>query len=63
MTTVMPHDELVRRALAFVDAARRDAPGRPLGDLLDEAGARFNLSPKDSEALLRLFQEASRPEA
>ena len=58
MSTVMPREELVRRALFFVDEALRDKPERSLEPLLDEAGARFNLSPLDSEALYRLFQES-----
>ena len=58
MSTVMPQQELLRRAMAYVDEIRRDCPGKPLGHILDEAGARFNLSPKDSQALLALFQEA-----
>ena len=58
MTTVMPHDELLRKALYFVDERLADNPAANLDSLLDEAGARFNLSPRDSEALLDLFRTA-----
>jgi hypothetical protein len=58
MATVMPRDELTRRALRFVDETLRENPDRSLDALIDEAGARFNLSPLDSEALYRLFRES-----
>ena len=55
MPTVMPQSELLRKALIFVDERRREKPAAKLSNLLDEAGMRFNLSPRDSEALLHLF--------
>lgn len=55
MPTIMPQSELLRKAVIFVDECRREKPNAKLGNLLDEAGMRFNLSPKDSEALLNLF--------
>lgn len=57
MATVMQHEELVRRALKHIADRRQSCPGISLYDLLDEAGARFNLSPRDQEALERLFRE------
>lgn len=59
MTTVIRHDMLVRRALAFVDERRRERPDLPLEALLDEAGQRFNLSPLDAEALAHAFRTAA----
>ncbi|WP_035064525.1 hypothetical protein [Nitratidesulfovibrio termitidis] len=58
MTTVIPHSELVKRAATWV-AERRAEPeqsARPLTDLMDEAGARFNLGPLETEMLLDLFR-------
>lgn len=57
MATVMQHEELVRRALNYIAERRQACPGVSLYDLLDEAGARFNLSPRDQEALERLYRE------
>lgn len=60
MATVMPHNELVRKALLYIDERLAEVPGARVDALLDEAGARFNLSPLDSEALLSLFREAQK---
>uniref|UniRef100_B8DJL2 Uncharacterized protein n=1 Tax=Nitratidesulfovibrio vulgaris (strain DSM 19637 / Miyazaki F) TaxID=883 RepID=B8DJL2_NITV9 len=56
MTTVIPHSELVKRAAAWVAEHRAEQPSRPLADLVDEAGARFNLGPMETEMLLDLFR-------
>ena len=56
MATVMPHEELVRRALKYISDRRQADPGLSFDALLDEASVRFNLSPRDQEALERLFR-------
>ena len=56
MNAVITHDMLVRRALSFLEERRRERPELPLEKLLDEAGARFNLSPVDGEALAHVFR-------
>lgn len=51
MTTIVKEDELVRRAFAFIEerleSMKQEGRGgkAAMSDLLDEAGARFNLSP------------------
>ena len=55
MATVMQHEELIRRALNYIMERRRECPGMGPAELLDSAGARFNLSPLDQEALERLL--------
>ncbi len=52
MPTVMPEGELVRKAINWVLEMRKD-DARPLAVLIDEAAMRFNLGPKDCEALKR----------
>lgn len=59
MSTVIHHDMLVRRALAFLEERRRERPDLPLDTLLDEAGQRFNLSPRDAGALAHAFRTAA----
>lgn len=66
MTTIMKEDELVRRALVFAEerllelksrgAADQGTDRQELSSLLDETGARFNLSPVQSERLAVLFE-------
>ena len=63
MTTIIPHSELLRRAVSYVSDTRNDNPGRKLADILDEACMRFNLSPLDCEALQRLFSKGDSPGA
>ena len=58
MSTLAPHSELVRKAAAYVAETRKENPDRPLEAILDEAGMRFNLTPLDSEALRRLFDNS-----
>lgn len=65
MTTIMREDELVRRALMFAEERLLELKSRgsadnwtdkqELSSLLDETGARFNLSPAQSERLAVLF--------
>lgn len=61
MTTIIREDELVRRALVFAEERLLElrsggrAEARALSALLDETGARFNLSPAQSERLAVLF--------
>ncbi|WP_272699805.1 hypothetical protein [Desulfovibrio sp. Fe33] len=57
MTTVMPQSELNRKAVAWVCEMRDNGDERPLSALIEEAGVRFNLGPKDMEFLLRFFKE------
>ena len=55
MTIVVPDSELFKRAVAYLAEMRRDFPERSLMSHVDDAGMRFNLSPLDTEALVRLF--------
>ena len=65
MTTIMREDELVRRALVFAEerllelkssgSADNWGDKQEVSSLLDETGARFKLSPAQSERLAVLF--------
>lgn len=57
MTTIMPQSELTRKAVAWICEKRECGDTRALNALIEEAGVRFNLSPKDVEFLLRFFRE------
>lgn len=54
MPTIMPKSELVRKAIAFINDQLREDPQRNLHDLMNEAGMRFNLSPRDTMELEHL---------
>ena len=55
MAPVVNHEELVRRALKYIVEKKQDDASVSITELLDDAGARFNLSPLDQETLQRLF--------
>ncbi len=55
MVPVVNHEELVRRALKYIVERKQDDASVSITELLDDAGARFNLSPLDQETLQRLF--------
>lgn len=57
MGTIVRNHDLQERALRALLTAFEERPGCKLSDLLDEIGARFNLSPLDREALEHLFSE------
>ena len=60
MATIMPKSELLRKAVTYIDNRLRDEPNLSLGNLLDDAGMRFNLSPRDSMALHQIFENAAK---
>ena len=59
MTVPLPEGELLRKAVRWISEQRELAPRPPLAELIDEAGKRFNLSPKDGEFLLLFFYRGS----
>ena len=57
MSTVMPQSELMKQAVSWVSEGLTK-PGASLAKLIDEAGMRFNLSPKDQDFLRSFFKDA-----
>ena len=57
MPVVMPEGELLRRAAAWICKEREAHPGKSLSSYIDEAGMRYNLSPRDQRMLAELFTE------
>lgn len=54
--TVVPEGGGLKRALRWVAEELLDHPETRLLTLVDQAGMRFNLSPKESDALLRMLK-------
>ena len=50
----------LKKALQWTAEARRENPDRPFLALVDEASMRFNLSPKEADALLHTLKTASK---
>jgi hypothetical protein len=55
MTTVLPHGESLRRAIAWISERRELAPDQPALPLVEEACLRFDLSPNEEEWLLHML--------
>ena len=55
MSVPLPEGELLRKAVHWISKQRELVPRPSLAELIDEAGKRFNLSPKDAEFLTHFF--------
>lgn len=55
--SILPEGEMLRKALTWISEMRRDNPDRGTGALIDEAGMRFNLSPRDQVTLARYLSQ------
>ncbi len=53
MATIQPKGEDLRKAVEWISEAQHDGTDKPLGRLIDEACAKFSLSPRDAEFLSR----------
>jgi len=56
MPTAIQHEELVRRALKYISERKQGCPELSFDTLLDEASLRFDLTPRDQEALERMYR-------
>jgi hypothetical protein len=61
MTTVVPQNELTRRAIDWIGGQCASGQG-PLRRLIEEAAARFNLGPLDVEFLERFYAGSGKGE-
>lgn len=52
---VLPPGDALRKAVRWIGERRKEEPDIPVFRLIDEAGRRFDLSPLDSEFLVRNF--------
>lgn len=57
MSTVMPQGDALKKAIAWVSEKRLAKPDVNVKKLANEACLQFDLSPKDSEFLLRFVKE------
>ena len=55
MSTIISEAELRKKAIAHISAKLEE--GRALSSLIDETGQRYNLGPKDTDFLIRFFQQ------
>jgi hypothetical protein len=55
--SIQPKGEHIRNAVKWVSEERIHHPETPLGELLEKASVRFNLSPLEVEWLERFIKE------
>lgn len=60
MSTIMPQSEKLKHAIQWISERRTEDPDVNLAKLVDEASFKFDLSPKDSEFLLRFVKNDDR---
>lgn len=57
MPCIMPEGELLRRAVKWIGEQVQDQGCAPSPKVIEEACVRFNLGPKDQDALIRFLAE------
>lgn len=57
MTTIMPDGDTIRNAVKWISEQRQESPETPVQRWVDQAGMRFNLSPKEQDFLSRFCKE------
>ena len=58
MSTVSPQGNALKKAIAWVSEKRTAQPDQNVKNLVNDACLQFDLSPKDSEFLLRFVKES-----
>ena len=53
--SILPEGDDLRKAVAWIDEMRHDAPEKSISELICEASLKFDLPPKDQEFLFRNF--------
>ena len=57
MTTILPEGEHIRNTVKWISEEKQNNPCKSMTALLDEAAMRFNLSPKETESLIRILKD------
>ena len=57
MATIVPKGEKIRQALKWISDNRLDDEKKSISLLIQEAGLKFNLSPKDEVFLENFYKE------
>ncbi|NLI83702.1 MAG: hypothetical protein GX443_18765 [Deltaproteobacteria bacterium] len=60
MTTIMPQGEGIRKAVKWISGELEENPGKSPLKLVQEAVARFDLSPKDAEFLMQFYRQGKK---
>lgn len=61
--TIMPKGERVRNAIRWISEHLKTDPSRAVMPLVNEAGMKFDLTPKESEELIQFYRSARERES
>lgn len=56
MTTIQPQGEALKKAIQWISQERKKDPNINMATLVDKTAFQFDLTPKDSEFLLRFVK-------
>jgi hypothetical protein len=56
MSTIIPQSDKLKNAVEWISEKRKNNPNNKAAQLAEDASLRFDLSPKDSEFLLRFVK-------
>ena len=62
MSTILPKDEKIRRAVQWISDHLENSPAEKLMGLLNQAASRFDLSPTESDFLLKFYKDSRKNE-
>ena len=57
MGSVVPEGDAIRKAIKWISEHLKENPAKSVQTLVNEATLTFNLSPKDSEFLIKFYRE------
>ena len=57
MAKIQPKGEKLRQAIRWISEEQQECKERGIQRLIQEAGPRFNLSPKEEDFLVSFYQE------
>lgn len=58
MSTILPEGDAARKAVRWISERLQETPREPVGELVNEACARFDLNPKEAEQLAHFYRQA-----
>jgi hypothetical protein len=61
MATIVPKGESIRQALKWISDNRLNDEKKPISQLIQEAGMKFNLSPNEEVFLVNFYKENKTP--
>ena len=57
MATTMPEGESIKRAVKWISGELQENPHKSIQIIVDDAGLRFDLSPKETEFLTNFYRK------